>query len=148
MKSLSDSEAKMNSPVQLLTVTVDTLASVTEDEFLASLTQDDYQRVVASLDKLIDIVDENENHFLTPFMDFISNLIVKCEEEFNMEEEPTRDEAAYDDESEYTLDMLIAINPDYEDASKEWDSAATAQGIQDKIGNFLTGFSRRSVGVR
>ncbi len=99
---------------QLLLAAIDSLAGVTEDQLLTSLTADDHQRLVASLDKLIGVIGKNENHFLAPLMDFISDLIEKCGEEFNMKEELTRDEA------EYTLDMLIAVNPDYEDASEEW----------------------------
>ena len=99
---------------QLLLAAIDSLIGVPEDQLLTSLTADDHQRLVASLDKLISVIGKNENHFLAPLMDFISDLIEKCGEEFNMKEELTRDEA------EYTLDMLIAVNPDYEDASEEW----------------------------
>ena len=79
--SLSDSEATINNPSQLLAATVDTLVEVNENQFSASLTDADYQRLVASLDKLIDVVGEDENHLLAPLMDFIGNLIEKYEEE-------------------------------------------------------------------
>jgi len=131
--SLSDSEAKVNSPVQLLAATVDTLLEVNEDQFLASLTDVDRQQLVTTLDKLIDVVGEDENHPLTPLMNFIGNLIEKYEEQATMEnwtestDEETKIEpdsglrlpargleAAYgDDEPEYTLDMLTDVNPHY-----------------------------------
>ena len=132
--ALSDSEAKASSPSQLIAATVDTLVEANEDQFLASLTDVDRQQLIASLDKLIDVVGENENHFLAPLMNFIGNLIEKYEEQSTMENrtesvdrketETERDasmrlpvrglEAAYgDDEPEYTLDMLTSVNPDY-----------------------------------
>ena len=151
--SLGGSGAKASSPSQLLTETVDTLVGVTEDQFLASLTEDDYQRLVVSLDKLIDVVGENENHLLTPLMDFIGNLIEKYEEESGMttrnkplgKEEPETAlgsdlylparglEAAYsDDEPEYTVDMLIAVNPDYKEDDVNLDSGlrSSARGLE------------------
>ena len=127
------SNAKAKNPSQLLATIVDTLVDVPEDQFLNTLTEEDHQRFVASLDKLIDVVGEDETHPLAPLMSFIGNLIEKYEENFDMKEEleaalnaglrsPTRGlEAAYDnDEAEYTLDMLSAVNPDYEVASEKW----------------------------
>ena len=132
--SLSDSEAKVNSPVQLLAATVDTLVEANEDQFLASLTDVDRQQLIASLDKLIDVIGEDENHLLAPLMNFIGNLIEKYEEQSTMEnrtesldkEESEAEEdaslripprglaAAYShDEPEYTLDMLTEVNPNY-----------------------------------
>ena len=132
--SLSDSETKVNSPVQLLAATVDTLVEANEDQFLASLTDADRQQLITTLDKLIDVVGEDENHLLTPLMNFIGNLIEKYEEQSTMEnrtesldrEESETEEdadlripprglaAAYaHDEPEYTLDMLIDVNPNY-----------------------------------
>ncbi len=132
--SLGNSDAKADSPSQSLAAVVDTLVGVPEDQFLNALTEDDYQRFVASLDKLIDVVGEDETHPLAPLMHFISNLIEKYEEQstmanwtepLNLEEAktelrsgmrlPVRGlEAAYgDDEPEYTRDMLISVNPDY-----------------------------------
>ena len=83
-RSLSDSEAKMNNPSQLLAATVDTLVEVNEDQFSASLTDADYQRLVASLDKLSNVVGENENHPLARLMDFIGNFIKDHEEKSGM----------------------------------------------------------------
>ena len=132
--SVSDSESKVNSPVQLLAATVDTLVEANEDQFLAALTDVDRQQLITALDKLIDVVGEDENHLLTPFMNFIGNLIEKYEEQSTMENRtesvdsketeaeqdanlrlPARGlEAAYsDDEPEYTLDMLTDVNPHY-----------------------------------
>ena len=133
LASLSNSNVKADSPSQLLAATVDTLVGVSEEQFLDSLTEEDRQRFVTSLDKLIDVVGENETHPLAPLMNFIGNLIEKCEENFDMKEELEAElntglrspayglETAYDnDESEYTLDMLSAVNSDYEDASEKW----------------------------
>lgn len=132
--SLSDSETKVNSPVQLLAATVDTLVEENKDHSPVSLTDIDRQQLIASLDKLIDVVGDDENHFLAPLMNFIGNLIEKYEEQSTMEnwtesldreesevEEdaglrlPMRGlEAAYgDNEPEYTLDMLTDVNPHY-----------------------------------
>ena len=132
--SLGNSDAKADSPSQLLAAVVDTLVGVPEEQFLNTLTEDDHQRFVASLDKLIDVVGEDETHPLAPLMHFIGNLIEKYEEQstmanwtepLNVEEAktelrsgmrlPVRGlEAAYsDNEPEYTLDMLTSVNPDY-----------------------------------
>ena len=151
--SLSDSEAKVNSPVQLLAATVDTLVEVNEDQLLASLTDVDRQQLVTTLDKLIDVVGEDENHPLTPLMNFIGNLIEKYEEQSTMENRtesvdrekseaeedtslrlPARGlEAAYDDdEPEYTLDMLTEVNPDYAglDENGEVSLRLPARGLE------------------
>ena len=132
--SLGNSDAKADSPSQSLATIVDTLVGAPEDQFLDALTEEDYQRFVASLDKLIDVVGEDETHPLAPLMHFISNLIEKYEEQSTMANwtEPLNAEeaktelrsgmrlpvrglaAAYgDDEPEYTRDMLISVNPDY-----------------------------------
>ena len=156
--SLSDSEAKVNSPVQLLAATVDTLVEANEDQFLASLTDVDRQQLIATLDKLIDVVGEDENHLLTPLMNFIGNLIEKYEEQSTMEnrtesldKEESRTErdaslripprglaAAYgDDEPEYTSDMLISINPDYAglDEHGEISSRIPVRGLEAAYGD-------------
>ena len=152
--SLSDSETKVNSPVQLLAATVDTLAEANEDQFLASLTDVDRQQLITTLDKLIDVVGEDENHFLAPLMNFIGNLIEKYEEQsimtnltepLNGEETKTEQgsdlrlparglELAYgDDEPEYTLDMLTEVNPDYEGI--EGDLRLPARGLELAYGD-------------
>ena len=151
--SLSDSETKVNNPVQLLAATVDTLVEANEDQFLASLTDTDRQQLITTLDKLIDVVGEDENHLLTPLMNFIGNLIEKYEEQSTMENrtesldreesEAERDaglrlparglEAAYgDDEPEYTLDMLIDVNPHYAglDENGEISSRLPMRGLE------------------
>ena len=113
---------------------MDTLIEANEDQLLTSLTDEDRQRLVATLDKLIDVVGEDESHFLAPLMHFIGNLIEKYEEQSTMrnwteslDKEESRTErdaklripprglaAAYsDDEPEYTLDMLTDVNPNY-----------------------------------
>ena len=127
-------EAKVNSLSQLIAATVDTLVAANEEQFIASLTDVDRQQLIAALDKLIDVVGEDETHPFAPLMHFISNLIEKYEEQSTMANwtEPLNAEeaktelrsgmrlpvrglaAAYgDDEPEYTRDMLISVNPDY-----------------------------------
>jgi HTH-type transcriptional regulator / antitoxin HigA len=44
---------------------------------------DEYQKLVAFLDKLLDIVGENESHELMGFVDFISHIISVYDEEHN-----------------------------------------------------------------
>ncbi|MDI6794255.1 MAG: hypothetical protein QME81_15565 [bacterium] len=44
-------------------------------------TESEYQRLVALLDKLIDIVGENENHPLASLMEVVGVLIEKYEDE-------------------------------------------------------------------
>ena len=151
--SLGNSDAEADSPSQWLAATVDTLVGVPEDQFLDALTEDDRQRFVASLDKLIDVVGEDETHPFAPLMNFIGNLIEKYEEKSTMahwteslnEEEAKTDldsgmrvparglEAAYgDDEPEYTLDMLISVNPDYAglDENGEISMRVPARGLE------------------
>ena len=86
LAALSTFTAKVKSSSQSLVVVVDTLVEiVSEDEehLTASLTTEDYQRLATARDKLIDAVGANENHFLTPLIDFITNLIRIREEESN-----------------------------------------------------------------
>ena len=45
-------------------------------------TESEYQRLVALLDKLIDIVGENENHPLASLMEVVGVLIEKYEDEY------------------------------------------------------------------
>ena len=155
---LSDSEAKASSPSQLIAATVDTLVEINEDQFPTTLTDEDRQRLVASLDKLIDVVGEDENHFLAPLMHFIGNLIEKYEEQSTMtnwtessDTEETKTErnaslrlpvrgleAAYsNDEPEYTLDMLISVNPDYAglDENGEVSLRLPARGLELAYGD-------------
>ena len=156
--SLGNSDAKADSPSQLLATIVDTLVNVPEDQFLDTLTEEDHQRFVASLDKLIDVVGEDETHPLAPLMHFIGNLIEKYEEQSTManwteslnREEIKTDldsemrlparglEAAYgDDEPEYTLDMLISVNPDYAglDENGEVSIRLPARGLEAAYGD-------------
>jgi hypothetical protein len=92
---------------------VDTLVNITEDQLLTTLTKNDYQELVAVLDKLIDVVGEDENHFLAPLMEFIGNLIEKYKGEVDMtaSRPPGRGlRAAYNaDEPEYTTAQLNLI---------------------------------------
>lgn len=156
--SLNDPETKASSPSQLLAATVDTLIEANEDQLLAALTDVDRQRLVATLDKLIDVVGEDESHFLAPLMHFIGNLIEKYEEQPTMEnrtESLDKEEseaegdtnlrlsarglgAAYgDDEPEYTLDMLTEINPDYAglDEHGEVSLRLPARGLEAAYGD-------------
>ena len=116
----------------LIIAAVDAFTNVPENQILTTLTENDYQRLVAALDKLIDVVGESENHLLSLLMHFIGKLIEKYEEESDatawnesLEGEEAESEselplfsqgleAAYgNNEPEYTPDMLISINPDY-----------------------------------
>ncbi len=126
---------KEDSRIQLLVAVADAFANVTENQLLTALTENDYQRLVEALDKLIDAIGESENHLLTLLMSFIGKLIEKYEEKFDLANwddslEGTEVEAEYesglplsaqgleaaysDDEPAYTTDMLIEVNPDYE----------------------------------
>ena len=51
-----------------------------EAHLFASLTENDYQQLVAILDGLIDTVGENEDHILASLMDFIGTLIENYED--------------------------------------------------------------------
>ena len=158
LASLGNSDAKADRPSQLLAATVDTLVGVPENQFLDALTEDDYQRFVASLDKLIDVVGEDETHPFAPLMNFIGNLIEKYEEQSTMgnqteslnREEAKTDldsdmrvpvrglEAAYgDDEPKYTLDMLTEVNPDYAglDENGEVSLRVPVRGLEAAYGD-------------
>ena len=120
---LNSADATAERPSQSLVAAVDALVGVTEDHFLTSLTEDDHQRLVASLDKLLDIVGENENHFLVPLMDFIDNLIEKHEEKPNKTglRLPGRGfrTTSNTDEPEYTPAQLDLINSQYQDPAQD-----------------------------
>ena len=143
---------------QLLIAAVDTLVNITEDQLLTTLTENDYQELVTALDKLIDVVGEDENHFLAPLMHFVGNLIAKYEEQSSItnwtessDAEETKTErnaslrlpvrgleAAYsNDESEYTLDMLTSVNPNYAglDANGEVSLRLPARGLEAAYGD-------------
>ena len=128
LAALRSSGTQVNSPSQLLVAAIEVLAGVMEDQLLASLTDDDCQRLVAARDKLIDFIGENENHLFVPLKDFIGNLIEKYEERFDVailaENADPREvllglgpmglDAAYsDDEPEYTDVTFIEKNPNY-----------------------------------
>lgn len=107
---LSDSVTKANSPTQLLVAIVDTFVDVTEDTFASGLTDDDYQRLVASHAKLSNVIGENENHPLAQLMDFIGNLIRNHEEKSDMSIHPRRERKA--DRSASSPDVLRDANLD------------------------------------
>ena len=123
-------------PTQSLVASVAALVGVVggnEDKLFASLTDGNYRQLVAALDRLIEVVGENEDHFLAPLMDFIGKLIEKYQEE---SENMTTSNAVHvsglataygEDEPEYTLDMLINKNPDYEPGTSV-SGLATAYG--------------------
>lgn len=78
--------AKVGDSSRSLVTTLVTLVEIVGesiDQLAASLTTDDYQRLAAAREKLIDAVGKDENHFLTPLIDFITNLIRNCDEESN-----------------------------------------------------------------
>ena len=128
LTALSSSGTRADSPSQSFVAAVEMLVGVTEDKFLASLTDDDCQRLAAARDKLTDLVGEAENNIFTPLKDFIGSLIEKYEERFDMailaetpdrrdallNLEPRGLEAAYgDDEPDYTDVTFIEVNPNY-----------------------------------
>ena len=128
LTALSSSSTRADSPSQSFVAAVEMLVGVTEDKFLASLTDDDCQRLAAARDKLTDLVGEAENHLFAPLTNFIGNLIEKHEEKSDMailaESPDQRDallslgprglEAAYgDDEPDYTDVTFIKVNPNY-----------------------------------
>ena len=133
LTALSSSAPQVDNPAQSFVAAVEMLVGVTEDKFLASLTNDDCQRLAAARDKLTDLVGEAENHIFAPLKDFIGNLIEKYDEEFDMTilaQPPDQRNAllglgprglaaAYgDDEPDYTdatyVDAtLIEVNPNY-----------------------------------
>ena len=122
-------------PTQSLVAAVAALVGAVggdEDQLSASLTSDNYEQLIAALDRLIEVVGENEDHFLAPLMDFVGKLIEKYQEESDM----TTSNAVHvsglataygEDEPEYTLDMLINENPDYEPGTSV-SGLATAYG--------------------
>ena len=128
LTALSSSSTQADNPAQSFVAAVEMLVGFTEDKFLASLTDDDCQRLVAARDKLTDLVGEAENHLFTPLKDFIGSLIEKYEDTSDMArlaESPDRRDAlldlgprglaaAYgDDEPDYTDVTLIEVNPNY-----------------------------------
>ena len=125
---LRSSSTQANNPAQSFVAAVEILVGVTEDKFLASLTDEDCQRLVAARDKLTNLVGEAENHLFTPLKNFIGSLIEKYEDKFDVailaENPDPREallglgpmglEAAYgDDEPEYTDVTFIEKNPNY-----------------------------------
>ena len=108
---------------QLLIAAVNTLVNITEDQLLRTLTENDYQELVAALDKWIDVVGEDENHFLAPLMEFIGNLIEKYKGEVDMtaSRPPGRGlRAAYNaDEPEYTPAQLNLIKSQYQSSAQD-----------------------------
>ena len=52
-----------------------------EDNQFTELEEDHYERLVVILNKLVDIVREDEDHILASLMEFIGNLIKRYEDE-------------------------------------------------------------------
>jgi len=78
--------AKVGGSSRSLVAVVEALVEIvseSEDHPATSLTIDDYQRLAAARDKLIDTVGEDENPLLTLLIDFITNLIRNREAESN-----------------------------------------------------------------
>ena len=151
LAALKPSGIQTDSPSQSFVAAVEMLVGVMEDQFLASLTDDDCQRLAAARDKLIDLIGESENHLFAPLTDFIGHLIEKYKEKFvAILAEPldSQDallslgaqglEAAYgDDEPEYTEDMLIEVNPDYKATSVESgdEQHSSGRGLEAAYGD-------------
>jgi hypothetical protein len=151
LAALKPSGIQTDSPSQSFVAAVEMLVGVMEDQFLASLTDDDCQRLAAARDKLIDLIGESENHLFAPLTDFIGHLIEKYKEKFvAILAEPLDPqdallslgaqglEAAYgDDEPEYTEDMLIEVNPDYKATSVESgdEQHSSGRGLEAAYGD-------------
>ncbi len=73
----------VSTSVPLVTAIENLIETVGESQtrLYSSLTERDYQKLVKILDKLIDVVGEDENHILATVMDFISVLIENYEDE-------------------------------------------------------------------
>ena len=113
-----------------LAATVQTLVHLNEAEFLASLTPDSYQQLTAVQAALSTVVGEDENHLFAPLATFITNLIKNHVDSPKIlasdKVRPVRGHAeeANADEPDYTADMLISVNPHYEDPSETWNGDA------------------------
>ena len=124
-----------------------------ESEFFTLLADENCQSLIASLDMLIDVVGENEDHLFASFMHFIGKLIEQYEERsdtidsyHSLEDEDLKNEwisrlrlsgqgleAAYSaNEPEYTEDMLIEVNPDYQgnDINSNPELRSCARGLE------------------
>lgn len=108
----------------LLAAIANTFIGVDEDTFFASVTSADYEQLIATLDALIDVVGEDKNHLLAPLMEFIGNLVEKCQVVYG------------EDEPKYTPDMLISLNPDAEEPNAKWSTGAPsgAHGLEAAYG--------------
>ncbi len=78
-----DCQNGLSTSVPLVTAIENLIETVGESQIrlYSSLTERDYQKLVKILDKLIDVVGEDENHILATVMDFISVLIENYEDE-------------------------------------------------------------------
>lgn len=61
--------------------TIEKIWPLLTDVVFVPHTETDYQRLVAVLDTLIDVVGENEDHPLAPLMEVVGVLIEKYEDE-------------------------------------------------------------------
>ncbi len=79
--------SKVGASPQFLVAAIEMLVSIVgEDEHqsVTSLTSNDYQRLTKVQNKLTAIVGADENHLLTPLINFIGNLIKIHDEESNL----------------------------------------------------------------
>ena len=115
---------KASDTTPLLAAIANTFIRVDEDTFFASVTSDDYEQLIATLDALIGVVGEDKNHLLVPLMEFIGNLVEKCQAVYG------------EDELKYTPDMLISLNPDAEESNAKWSTGApsSAHGLEAAYG--------------
>ena len=127
---MSTHKQPISSVSESLAATVQTLVRLNEEEFLTSLTPDSYQQLTAVQAALSTVVGEDENHLFAPLATFISNLIKNQEDERKIrvsdKTRPMRGHAekATEAEPEYTADMLISVNPHYEEPSETWNGTA------------------------
>ena len=79
--------SKVGASPQSLVAALEMLVSIVgenEHQSITSLTSDDYQRLTKAQNKLTAIVGADENHLLTPLINFIGNLIKIHDEESNL----------------------------------------------------------------
>lgn len=104
LASLDTSGNKTESPAQSLVTAVDKLISLTEGQFLAPLKGEDYRKLIAARDKLINTIGTDENHPLTPLVHFMGNLIEKYKEESNVK---IRNETLDTDKNKSLADAVL-----------------------------------------
>ncbi len=126
---------KTDSAPHLLAAAVDTFVNGTEEPFVTSLKDEEYQQLVMTLDRLITNIGADEQQFFSPLIDFIQNLLEKYEAENGLSPWVTPIEGETSDAPWDALlrggprGLVAAYSddePDYsigdDDAEEPWDS--------------------------